>query len=197
MKTHSPLLGFNNNIQHRGRQFHIQTEDSGIKHPHVITHLFADGGRILKTTKSSYAEHVGSDRLAEVVRDMMKEQHKSMLIALRDGAFDHLLSDVEPAGARAPLVASGTPATPPASAVQEAPTVAFAKPAAGASPAPKADKAPPARYVASRPAAVFANTSPEAGGSIFGDDLISEKSLDEVILSYLSDDLESPPAKKR
>ena len=53
------------------------------------------------------------------------------------------------------------------------------------------------RYAASRPAAIFAGgRNPEAGGSIFGDDLISEKSLDEVILSYLSDDLETSSPKK-
>jgi hypothetical protein len=53
------------------------------------------------------------------------------------------------------------------------------------------------RYAASRPAAVFAGgRNPEAGGSIFGDDLISEKSLDEVILSYLSEDLETSGTKK-
>jgi hypothetical protein len=49
------------------------------------------------------------------------------------------------------------------------------------------------RYAASRPAAIFSSgRNADAGGSIFGDDLISEKSLDEVILSYLSDDLETP-----
>jgi hypothetical protein len=53
------------------------------------------------------------------------------------------------------------------------------------------------RYAASRPAAIFANArTADAGGSIFGDDLISEKSLDEVILSYLSDDLDSSSPKK-
>jgi hypothetical protein len=87
----SPLLGFNNNVKHRGRLFHIQTEDSGVRHPHVITHLFMDGGRILKTVKTSYVQHVGSDRLSEVVRDLMKEQHKMMFIALRDGQFDYVL----------------------------------------------------------------------------------------------------------
>jgi hypothetical protein len=44
---------------------------------------------------------------------------------------------------------------------------------------------------------MFANgRTPEPGGSIFGDDLISEKSLDEVILSYLSEDLDTPGTKK-
>src|SRR6476659_732005 len=78
VKAPSPLLGFNNNVRHKGRVFHIQTEDSGVRHPHVITHLFADGGRILKTTKTSYTEHIGQASMADTVRAMMQEQHKSM-----------------------------------------------------------------------------------------------------------------------
>src|SRR5690606_34821597 len=34
------IPGFNHNIKHKGRIFHIQTEDSGPKNPHIITHLF-------------------------------------------------------------------------------------------------------------------------------------------------------------
>jgi len=33
-----------------------------------------DGGRILKSTKKSYAEHLGTEGLSDVVRQMMKEQ---------------------------------------------------------------------------------------------------------------------------
>ena len=84
----SPLLGFNNNVRHKGRVFHIQTEDSGVKHPHIITHLFADGGRILKTTKTSYAELLEDPGMAEKVRAMMQEQHKTMFVSLRDGSFE-------------------------------------------------------------------------------------------------------------
>src|SRR5262249_60375318 len=90
-KAPSPLLGYNNNVRHKNRMFHVQTEDSGVKHPHIITHLFMDGGRILKSVKKSYAEHVGTDGMADIVRNMMKEQHKAMLIALRDGQFDYLV----------------------------------------------------------------------------------------------------------
>src|SRR5580765_4461708 len=88
MKAPSPLLGFNNNFKHKGQVYHIQTEDSGIKHPHIITHLFADGGRILKSIKTSYATVLGEPNMSELVRGMMKEQHKAMIIALRDGQFD-------------------------------------------------------------------------------------------------------------
>lgn len=87
----SPLVGYNNNVRHKGRVFHIQTEDSGVNHPHIITHLFMDGGRILKSVKTSYAEHVGTEKMNDTVRQMMKDQHKAMFVALRDGQFDPLL----------------------------------------------------------------------------------------------------------
>lgn len=110
-KHQSPLLGYNNNVRHKGRVFHIQTEDSGVKHPHVITHIFMDGGRILKSTKTSYAEHVGNDGLADTVRKMMKDQHKAMFVALRDGQLDHL---IPPSGASIPPPPPSVP--PPAKA---------------------------------------------------------------------------------
>ncbi|MDP9152232.1 MAG: hypothetical protein M3O36_20090, partial [Myxococcota bacterium] len=84
-KPPSPLLGYNNNVRHRGKVFHIQTEDSGVRYGHVITHLFMDGGRILKSVKTSYAEYQGNARIGDIVREMMKQQHKAMFIALRDG----------------------------------------------------------------------------------------------------------------
>src|SRR5580704_6768032 len=114
VKAPSPLLGFNNNVRHKGRVFHIQTEDSGIRHPHVITHLFADGGRILKTTKTSYAEHIGQERLAETVRAMMQEQHKAMFIALRDGQFDYLFDESAAPGSTRVASRGAAPVAPPA-----------------------------------------------------------------------------------
>jgi hypothetical protein len=69
--------------------------------------------------------------------------------------------------------------------------------AAGAAKDGKKEQPGSGRYAASRPAAIFASgRNADAGGSIFGDDLISEKSLDEVILSYLSDDLDTSSSKK-
>ena len=115
-----PLLGFNNNVRHKGKIFHIQTEDSGVKHPRIVTHLFADGGRIVKTTRTDYAEHVGRDDMAEVVRAMMKEQHKAMFISLRAGELDPLLdpaaaaSSTEAPRSPTPAVLSPRPEASPA-----------------------------------------------------------------------------------
>src|ERR1700690_3005116 len=115
LKAPSPLLGYNNNVRHKNRMFHVPTEDSCVKHPHIITHLFMDGGRILKSVKTSYAEHVGKDKVGDIVRQMMKDQHKAMFRALRDGEFDGIVDDagtgVGPKVARAAAEYTAGPAT--------------------------------------------------------------------------------------
>jgi hypothetical protein len=84
-------VGFNNNVKYKNQTFHIQTEDSGLDKPHVITHLFADGGRIIKSHKRSYAEHVRRDDVAMYVRQLMKGQQLEMALALREGRFDPII----------------------------------------------------------------------------------------------------------
>jgi hypothetical protein len=84
-------VGFNNNVKYKAQTFHIQTEDSGLDKPHVITHLFADGGRILKSHKRSYADHVKQQDVAAYVRQLMKGQQLEMALALREGRFDEVI----------------------------------------------------------------------------------------------------------
>lgn len=85
-------VGFNNNVKYKGATYHVQTEDSGLDRPHVITHLFADGGRIIKSHKRVYTEHVERDDVAKFVRALMKGQHMEMLIMLREGRFDPVIA---------------------------------------------------------------------------------------------------------
>src|SRR4051812_34520176 len=85
-------VGFNNNVKYGGNVFHIQTEDSGLDRPHIITHLFADGGRIIKTNKRLYASEVKRDDIAAYVRQLMKGQHMEMAIMLREGKFDEVIA---------------------------------------------------------------------------------------------------------
>ena len=84
-------VGFNNNIKYRAHHFHIQTEDSGLDRPHIITHLFADGGRIIKSHKRVYASEVQRPDVAEHVRALMKGQQMEMAIMLREGKFDEVI----------------------------------------------------------------------------------------------------------
>jgi hypothetical protein len=240
-KGQSPLLGFNTNVRHKGRVFHIQTEDSGISHPHIITHLFADGGRILKSIKTPYGELLEQPDWVPQVKKIMQDQHKAMFIALRDGQYDSLIDGGGAAPktgqtgqfAAAPATPTPTPAqslaASPAAGAQPAPTgpsirrpsqpgipgspnssPAIPSPAAAAAAAQQPAPAPPGtppnpsakrsgRYAPVRAPEVLHSFKPKsepspASGNIFGDALMSEKSLDEVILAYLADDLDE---KKR
>jgi hypothetical protein len=86
-----------------------------------------------------------------------------------------------------------TPMPPPTAASAEVPPAPRAPSQTGGAPVrPPSQGGVPAerRYAPTRPAAVFGQARPQQGKSIFGEDLISDKSLDEVILSYLAEDLE-------
>lgn len=85
-------VGFNNNVKYNGLVFHIQTEDSGLDKPHIITHLFADGGRIIKSVKRVYAAEVKRDDIAKYVRALMKGQHMEMALHLREGKYDEVIA---------------------------------------------------------------------------------------------------------
>jgi hypothetical protein len=81
------LPGLNHNVRFKGKIYHVQTEDSGVNKPHITTILY-EGGTILARKRTSYADMVTSDHLQHVVRDLMKNQHKEMLRALKSGRFE-------------------------------------------------------------------------------------------------------------
>jgi hypothetical protein len=145
-KAPPPLLGFNNNVRHRGRIFHIQTEDSGVRFPRIVTHLFADGGRIVKTARTDYTEHLEKSDMSAVVRGMMKEQHKAMFAALRAGEMDPLLESV-----CGPLDALRSKAPPSQADPTSQPDLATARVLVGPSHTPVAAK-PPEPAAATTPA---------------------------------------------
>jgi len=232
-KGPSPLLGYNTNVRHKGRVYHIQTEDSGLAHPHIITHLFADGGRIVASRKTSYAQHVGDEGYAAIVKKLMQEQHKALFIALRDGVYDRDLDPpvasvapppssptsseasapvvealpLVPPAPRAPsfdidaleraaaAIGAGAPATLEATPPEHAATLPGTATSPGTSAPLTAEPALPAgRYQSTRPAVRAERVGPALDSTedapMFGGDLLTERSLDEVILSYLAEDLE-------
>jgi hypothetical protein len=158
-------MGFNNNIKFQEQVFHVQTEDSGLDQPHIITHLFADGGRVIKSHKRSYADAVARPDVAEFVRALMKSQHLEMVLLLREGRFDNVIAGREVGGLhllteppnvdnikklasqkkqRAESGASLSSAAPPVAAPAAAPAPAIVAPPPPSKPAPVA--APKVHY---------------------------------------------------
>jgi len=274
------IPGYNHNVKYKDRVFHVQTEDSGIDNPHIITHLFV-GGNIVETRKTSYADIAKSERLTEMLVELMQDQHKTMLRELIGGRCDQRIAErsmnagtlngpaplnVEAGGqhrssfgvsapeSASPPAARAPSAPPPPSIPQVRPptmrpTVPAMRPAAsepadgsifslppprpgapsvpagvhpppmviprfGPPPAAPTYRAPPPAAIPTRgvtpmmrPAPIaatgidnviqaetlqraFESPNESAVDSIFGEDLISEKSLDEVILSYLAEDMQ-------
>jgi hypothetical protein len=72
---------------YKGEVFHVQTEDSGIANPHIITLLYR-GGVIISSKKTSYSDILKMDNLEIVVEELMKEQHKELMRRLKAGEFD-------------------------------------------------------------------------------------------------------------
>lgn len=83
-KAHrSPLLGYNHNVSHLGRVFHVQTEDSGPAAPRLFTHLFNEG-TILASRKTEYEAMLPDDQ----VRAMMQGQHRQVIKDLAAGLLN-------------------------------------------------------------------------------------------------------------
>jgi hypothetical protein len=181
-----PLVGFNNNFRYRGMNFHIQTEDSGVGRPHIITHLFADGGRVIKTLRVDYSAHVNGPDYRTVVQRMMREQHRAMAYDLRQGSVDVIIDELMP-----PQQPPGTDAAmrsgpAPALSAEAKPMPPVAAPVAAAPRAPAVDDGKPLLALGSRarraekPMAARAWPEPSAAFAALPPD-----SLDDLILRYV------------
>lgn len=173
-------LGFNTNFRHRGVLFHVQTEDSGLGNPHVITHLF-HGGNILASEKSTYADKLGSGQLEQEIRILMETQHRAMLRKLTTGACDTVIQ--QRLGAGIFRDASDTEAD------FVAPEPELQPGDEGLSPptAPTAVEGLPAAPAAEGPGAASPAAAPpvQAPARRLGDGVVSQKPLDEVVLDFL------------
>lgn len=252
-KPGAPVVGFNHNIPYKGRTFHVQTEDSGPQHAHVITHVFL-GGNILASTKNLYADLVSSlsgSELFAAVRKRMEEQHKAMMRELLQGKHDEEIArrsgggvyepGVLAGGEKAPgLLVGGENSTPkpstkaptapgsPTNRMSAAPSMSPLSPGAAGSagsPVPQSPRGrsapastPPAARSSAPPPPLPRKTSapvttsnsttnstslPPAAPTtrneapLFGDGLISNRRLDEVILSYLATDPEATDKNRK
>ena len=178
-------LGFNTNFRHRDVVFHVQTEDSGRANPHVITHLF-HGGNIIASVKSDYAGLLAESDLEGAVRKLMESQHKSMLKQLSRGEFDRAILErlgPEVFGGASP---TGTPVAPSPATPGPMPTpTPTPRTAASASSSDRTPGVTPRS--ASERSAVGADRRETSSGlaKVFGERVVSEKPLDEVVLDYL------------
>ena len=88
-RTAPPQAGYNTNIRHAGKLFHLQTEDLGRQRAEIESVLFVDGGRIIESLREPYGlDEKGGEPTPEALARQIRAQHKGVLVALRDGVYD-------------------------------------------------------------------------------------------------------------
>lgn len=81
------ITGFNTDIKHNEKVYHIQTEDKGLQNPYIESLVYV-GGEILASKKTSYAEQAGAGADEKWIGSLMEQQHRTMIAAVKRGRFD-------------------------------------------------------------------------------------------------------------
>jgi hypothetical protein len=82
------ITGYNTDVPHEGKVYHVQTEDKGRDNP-VVESLVYAGGEIVTTRRSSYAEIAGTSAYSESeVQRRMEAQHQAVIREILSGRYD-------------------------------------------------------------------------------------------------------------
>ena len=81
------ITGFNTDVEHEGRIYHIQTEDKGAGNP-VIESLVYLGGEILASRRTSYADLAARGATSAELSERLEAQHRRMVLDVRQGRHD-------------------------------------------------------------------------------------------------------------
>lgn len=137
------ITGFNTDVKHAERVYHVQTEDRGVANP-VVESLVYVGGEILLSKKSPYRDLIAGDRVDEkALREMMDLQHRRVIEAIRRGRLDKGKIGEAPPDWADDTLPSSEKVSPAALAAAHAILAAPPEPLPGAP--PPAPKAPASR----------------------------------------------------
>lgn len=89
------ITGYNTDVRHGSRVYHVQTEDKGLSNPRIETLIYV-GGEILDSYRSSYEDLAATPPLPEAaIQTRMDEQHKAIIRDIKTGKYDTTPSDLE------------------------------------------------------------------------------------------------------
>jgi hypothetical protein len=89
------ITGYNTDVRHGNRTFHVQTEDKGMGNPKIETLIYV-GGEILDSTRGSYEDLIAGGQASEAqIQARMDEQHKTVIRDIKNGKYDTTPADPE------------------------------------------------------------------------------------------------------
>lgn len=88
------LIGFNNDVEYRGKEFHIQTEDHGKSTAKIESQIFHEG-QILDTEIVSYdsvlEEEATEEQIDAKLKSLLEATHKGLYKRLVAGEYDEMV----------------------------------------------------------------------------------------------------------
>jgi hypothetical protein len=88
------ITGFNTDVRHGNRVFHIQTEDKGLGNPKIETLIYV-GGEILDNYRSSYEDLLVGPVPEAVIQSRMDDQHRAVIRDIKNGKYDTTPGEAE------------------------------------------------------------------------------------------------------
>jgi hypothetical protein len=87
------ITGYNTDVRHGSRVFHVQTEDKGLANPKIETLIYV-GGEILDSYRGTYDDLLTEYPHQETaIQARMDDQHKSVIRDIKNGKYDSTPQD--------------------------------------------------------------------------------------------------------
>jgi len=81
------ITGYNTDIKHKDRVFHVQTEDKGLDNPSIESLIYM-GGKIIASRQYSYASLLETGYDEKTIQELLDSQHRKMMRDIRGGKYD-------------------------------------------------------------------------------------------------------------
>lgn len=178
------ITGYNTDVRHGEVVFHVQTEDKGTSNPFIESLVYV-GGQVLASKRASYAGMLAEGKDEKDIVALMDHQHRTMIAAIRHGKLDAKL-----AALNANRHTGQYPAATPGTGIQPIPgrmVTAQASPSATPVPAaPRQDTGETIARTGETMARTTAAPSPLPRPAVPAKPPAPERTLDQVILEYLT-----------
>jgi hypothetical protein len=85
------ITGFNTDVPHQDRVYHVQTEDRGTKDNPVLESLVYIGGTIIAKKLTPYADKINQGANDATIASLLKKQHQVIIAAIKAGRIEDLI----------------------------------------------------------------------------------------------------------
>lgn len=82
------MSGYNTQVNRKGTSFHVQTQDKGVGANYVESIIYKSG-QVVSSKRTFYTSYLNSPELKQKIKNIIENQHKSLIEEINEGKFDH------------------------------------------------------------------------------------------------------------